>query len=172
MDRCVDEGVGSICWSGHSKNVRLNRFAEYKPNKSKAPPDSGKNLMAPGEGLEPEKASFPSANDRGQLPDIYGKQSPQPGQGTGFPASFPIPRNQLPDNPGPMPDGIIPGRDHNRPITETTPATDLEPDLALLLNVWPSLPEAIRAGIMAMVKAAAQPEAPGKAKPSKGKGDV
>lgn len=32
--------------------------------------------------------------------------------------------------------------------------TQIDPDLARLINAWPALPEAIRAGMVAMVKAA------------------
>jgi len=36
----------------------------------------------------------------------------------------------------------------------TTFGTVADPDLAAVVEAWPDLPEAIRAGIMAMVKAA------------------
>jgi hypothetical protein len=34
--------------------------------------------------------------------------------------------------------------------------TQFDPDLALLIEAWPTLPEAVRAGIVAMVKAASK----------------
>ncbi len=37
--------------------------------------------------------------------------------------------------------------------TEKVP---IDPDLARLINAWPNLPEAIRAGIVAMVRAAVE----------------
>lgn len=33
-------------------------------------------------------------------------------------------------------------------------STEADPDLALVVEAWPGLPEAVRAGIVAMVKAA------------------
>ena len=36
--------------------------------------------------------------------------------------------------------------------TEYPPAPDFNPDLAEVVTAWPTLPEAIRAGIVAMVK--------------------
>jgi len=45
-------------------------------------------------------------------------------------------------------------------------------DLTELIHAWPKLPEAIKAGIMAMVKATAQPAPSGKSGPRKGKGDA
>ena len=69
-------------------------------------------------------------------------------------------------------DHVFPLSHHNRPITEKAPESDLDPDLALILEAWPALPDAVRAGIMAMVKATAQPAPSGKSGPHKGKGDA
>ena len=40
-----------------------------------------------------------------------------------------------------------------RPLTATQSATHFLPDLAEVIDAWPELPEAIRAGILAMVRA-------------------
>jgi len=45
-----------------------------------------------------------------------------------------------------------------------TPDATAAPDLAAVISAWPSLPEALRAGIVAMVKAA------GQARPEESKG--
>jgi hypothetical protein len=37
---------------------------------------------------------------------------------------------------------------------------ELPPDLAAVINVWPNLPEPIRAGIVAMAQAASSPDKP------------
>ena len=49
-----------------------------------------------------------------------------------------------------------PGTDPERPPTATknaTRATPADPELAALVDAWPALPEAVRAGIVAMVRA-------------------
>jgi len=49
--------------------------------------------------------------------------------------------------------------DCDRPQTATEKATGLlpsDPGLAAVIDAWPELPEAVRAGIVAMVKAAAK----------------
>ena len=44
----------------------------------------------------------------------------------------------------------------SKPLAQTLArAANLDPDLARVLEAWPTLPEALRAGIVAMVKAAA-----------------
>jgi hypothetical protein len=47
----------------------------------------------------------------------------------------------------------------SRPVVPCPPSAhrqpSLPPDLAAVVTAWPALPEAIRAGILAMVKAAA-----------------
>jgi len=43
------------------------------------------------------------------------------------------------------------------PMPASITSADLPPDLAEILKVWPSLPPAIRAGILAMVRAAMGP---------------
>ena len=45
-----------------------------------------------------------------------------------------------------------PGGAKNGALTSTSPTID--PALAALIDAWPTLPEAIRAGILAMVRAA------------------
>jgi hypothetical protein len=42
------------------------------------------------------------------------------------------------------------------PLPCPTDPAELSPDLALVVAAWPSLPEAIRAGILAMVKAVSE----------------
>jgi hypothetical protein len=45
-----------------------------------------------------------------------------------------------------------PGGAKNGALTPTNP--NIDPALAALIDAWPTLPEAIRAGILAMVRAA------------------
>jgi hypothetical protein len=58
--------------------------------------------------------------------------------------------------------------DHLRSPSATKNATRAlpdDPDLAAVVTAWPSLPEAIRAGILAMVRASAPDQGPGDRSP-------
>ncbi|MFN5946518.1 MAG: hypothetical protein ACK5Q4_14410 [Phycisphaerae bacterium] len=46
-------------------------------------------------------------------------------------------------------------RSTTQPAAEPTRATPTDPDLAAIIAAWPTLPAAMRAGVVAMVKAAA-----------------
>ena len=46
------------------------------------------------------------------------------------------------------------------PFPCPTAPRDTSPDLALVVDAWPTLPEAVRAGIVAMVRAASGPSTP------------
>ena len=48
--------------------------------------------------------------------------------------------------------GLTKGADSVLPLC-LPESTENDPDLALVMAVWPSLPEAVRAGIVAMVRA-------------------
>ena len=49
---------------------------------------------------------------------------------------------------------------HRPSLAHALPTShDLDPDLALIVGVWDRLPEAVRAGIVAMVKAASKGDA-------------
>lgn len=52
--------------------------------------------------------------------------------------------------------GALPGDSDPNP----TPATPTDPELAAVVAAWPDLPPAIRAGVLALVKAATPPTAP------------
>jgi hypothetical protein len=50
------------------------------------------------------------------------------------------------DEPGAVPT-VVP------PSSESTPLLELSPELANIVPVWPTLPQAIKAGILAMIEA-------------------
>ena len=52
---------------------------------------------------------------------------------------------------------MVPTPLHVGSLVDSSPPSD--PDLARLLAVWPGLPHAIKAGILAMVEAARSPDA-------------
>lgn len=62
------------------------------------------------------------------------------------------PRSGDSEPPASQPPALAPT---TAPVAPQTPANPADPELAVLVEAWPTLPQAIRAGILAMVRAAA-----------------
>jgi len=139
------------------------------PHLTDAKPKIGRTRalrVSPDKTGEPEVAASRAENSHrmAEEPQKCGRQA---GAGDGIrthdvqlgkltpPGRNPLPRNDLQKPADSM---CAPVRAPN------TPDATADPDLAAVVSAWPGLPEALRAGILAMVKAA------GQARPEESKG--
>lgn len=69
------------------------------------------------------------------------------------PPRFPCGKQGGPSEGGAQ-SGALPGDSAPKPAPATPPTPPADPDLGAVVAAWPALPPALRAGIVAMVKAA------------------
>jgi len=125
----------------------------------KTPQDSALSVMLP---VQKESAQVltPSRNDNRQrtMADAGGKRR-RPDSNRGWRIC-----NQTPGQPNDKADNELRNEPDSvgpemGPVTENLPTVD--PDLAALIDAWPALPEPVKVGIVAMVRAASKSEAEG-----------
>jgi len=110
--------------------------------------------MVEDRGFEPVSGPYPAPLTTGQVEYNGGRKRARTGHNTkGCAESDVKKRTQTGQPPNASRTPSDHSRIHNRAITEW----GLDSDLQAVVDAWPDLPEAVRAGILAMVRAAGKP---------------